>query len=374
MSENLQFLDKRTHQRHQRFSAALRLRRKSRPGTAPGTLIADPGAHAPVVRVTTFDADHCEEFLAPDVKAIVAQRGKRATLWVDVSGLADIELISAIGTEFGLHRLALEDVVTVTQRPKAEDFDSHLFLVARMLSPERGVETEQTAFFVGPDFLITFQERPGDCFDPVRERLRRGRGRIRELGADYLAYALIDALIDGYYPVLERYGEEIEELENLVLSRPEPGQVDRLHAIKRDLLSLRRAVWPTRELVGSLIRDETPIVTAQTRVFLRDCYDHVVQLMDVVETYREISSSLLEVYLSSMSAKLNEIMKVLTMIATIFIPLSFITGLYGMNFDTQSPWNMPELHFRYGYPLVLLVMLAIAVGLLIWFRRKRWFG
>jgi magnesium transporter len=244
-----------------------------------------------------------------------------------------------------------------------------------MVLPDRGVETEQVSMFVGKDFLLTFQERTGDCFTPIRDRLRHGTGRVRQLGPDYLTYALIDAVIDGYYPILEGYGEAIDTLEDEVIERAESEQMHRLHVVKRDLLMLRRAVWPTREMVNGLIRDESPFIGDVARVYLRDCYDHTIQLMDVVETYREISSSLLDAYLSSMSARLNEIMKVLTIIATIFIPLSFIASVYGMNFDPSvSPWNMPELKFYYGYPFALAIMAAVAGGLLYYFRRRGWMG
>jgi len=292
-----------------------------------------------------------------------------------VVGLADVATVDQVGAAFGLHRLALEDVLNVHQRPKVEEFEQHLFVVARMLDDERRAESEQLALFLGEGFLLTFQERPGDCFEPVRARLRLGKGRIREAGADYLAYALIDAVIDRYFPALESYGEEIEELEEQVIAGPEPGQVSRLHVLKRELLGLRRAVWPTRDMVSALIREDTPFIGEATRVYLRDCYDHAVQLMDLVETYREIVSGLLDVYLSSMSARLNEVMKMLTIIATIFIPLSFVASLYGMNFDpTASPWNMPELGAYFGYPIAIGVMVAIAVALLAYFRWKGWLG
>jgi magnesium transporter len=244
-----------------------------------------------------------------------------------------------------------------------------------MVLPGRRAETEQVSMFIGADYVITFQERQGDCFDPVRERLRRQKGRIRQSGADYLAYALIDAVIDAYFPVLENYGEELETLEDAVISAPRPEVIAQLHDLKRDLLALRRAIWPHREMINALIRDETELFAAPTRIFLRDCYDHAVQLLDVVETYREIASGLVDVYLSSMSARLNDIMKVLTIIATIFIPLNFIASLYGMNFDTEaSPWNMPELGWSFGYPFALLLMLLSAIALVWLFTRRHWIG
>ena len=355
-----------------RLSRALHPRRRSLPGAAPGTMVADPEAHPPSIHVACYDSGAIEEFGDIDVAGAIALRGRRRVVWIDVSGLADLSVIEQIGQAFGLHSLAMEDVVNAHQRPKVEDFENTVFMVARMLVPERGVETEQVSLFLGSDFLITFQERPGDCLQPVRERMRRDHTRLRQSGPDYLAYALIDAVIDGYYPVLEAYGEEIEQLEDEVLANPDPSQIDRLHQVKRDLLALRRAVWPTREMVHAMERGENRLIDDATRLYLRDCYDHAIQLMDVVETYREIASGLLDVYLSSMSAKMNEVMKVLTIIATIFIPLSFVVGLYGMNFDTSSPWNMPELHYRYGYPAVLLFMAVAAGGLIFWFKRRGW--
>jgi magnesium transporter len=228
--------------------------------------------------------------------------------------------------------------------------------------------------FIGDNYVLTFQERPGDCFDPVRDRLRKNKGRIRQLGSDYLGYALVDAAIDSYFPILETLGEEIEALEDEVVAAPKPILVDQLHRIRRELLVLRRAVWPTREMLNTLIRDKLPQIKDTTQPYLRDCYDHTIQLMDIVETYREICSSLLDVYLSSLSTRLNEVMKILTIIATIFIPLGFVASLYGMNFDRASPFNMPELGWRYGYPFALAVMVAIVASLLWFFRRRGWIG
>jgi magnesium transporter len=289
-----------------------------------------------------------------------------------VTGLADVSIIEAIGDAFDLHDLTLEDVINVYQRPKFEAYEDHAFIVMRMPTPDN--RTEQVSLFLGKGYVLTFQERPGDCFDPVRERIRRAAGRIRGQGAGYLAYALIDAVIDGYFPMIEAIGEDVEELEDDVIGRPAPEQVDRLHHIKRELLMVRRAIWPTRDMVNALIRDGSRHVDESTRIYLRDCYDHTIQLMDIIETYREITSGLLDVYLSSLSTRMNEVMKLLTIIATIFIPLGFVAGLYGMNFDRGSPWNMPELGWRYGYFFALGVMAAIALGLLFWFWRRGWIG
>ncbi len=274
---------------------------------------------------------------------------------------------------FNLHGLALEDVVNVHQRPKVEEYADHAFIVTRMIQAGLPPTTEQVSMFLGEGFLLTFQERPGDCFDPVRARLRSSRGQIRDRQADYLAYALLDAVIDGYFPVLETLGERLEVLEDAVTAEPPEAEATQIHEIKRELLLLRRAVWPQREMVNALTRETSPYVTDQTRLYLRDCYDHTIQLMDIVETYREIATGLVDIYLSSVSTRLNEIMKVLTIIATIFIPLGFVAGLYGMNFDASaSPWNMPELRWYWGYPVALGVMAAAALGMLYYFYRKGW--
>jgi magnesium transporter len=348
--------------------------KRAAPGASPGTLIPDPNAAETRISAICYGAENIAEAQNCKTTDIADLRGKAPVLWIDVSGLADVTAIEAVGEIFGLHQLALEDVINVHQRPKAEAYESYLFIVFQMLSHGQTTFGEQVSMFIGDGYVLTFQERSGDCFDPVRDRLRRAKGRIRQLGPDYLGYALIDAAIDSYFPILETLGEEIEALEDDVVANPKPILVDRLHRIKRELLALRRAVWPTREMLNTLIRDELPQISETTRPYLRDCYDHAIQLMDIVETYREIASSLLDVYLSSLSARMNEVMKVLTIIATIFIPLGFVASLYGMNFDRASPLNMPELGWRFGYPFALAVMMAMAVGLIWFFRRRGWIG
>jgi len=323
----------------------------------------------------SYDEVACIEKAADDVGALKRVVGSRTVTWINVNGLADIALIEAIGKLFNLHQLALEDVINVHQRPKVEEYDEQLFIVTRMLPEPTSKETEQVSMFLGKGYVVTFQERPGDVFEPVRQRLRRDGGQIRKLGADYLVYALLDAVIDGYFPVLERRGEEVEHLEDLVVSKPREALLSVIHETKRDLLDLRRAVWPQREMLSALMRQDGGFIEERTKVYLRDCYDHVVQLIDIIETYREICSGLVETYLSSLSNRMNEIMKVLTIMATVFIPLSFIAGLYGMNFDPKaSPWNMPELGWKYGYPFALGLMIAVAAGLLWSFWWRGWFG
>ena len=354
------------------------VKKRAEPGAAPGVLVADPSATATMIAAIAFGPDApsngFSEATTINAADLPALRSPTGVLWVDVVGLADHRAIQRVAEQFGLHPLAVEDITNTHQRPKAEVYEDHLFIVFRMVSPKGPVEGEQVSMVVGQGYVLTFQERPGDCFAPVRERLRQGKARIRAAGADYLAYALIDAAIDGFFPALEALGDTIETLEDAVVTDPERGQVEQLHHVKRDLLALRRAIWPTREMLNALLRDESSVITPATRPYLRDTYDHTVQLMDIVETYREIASGLLDVYLSSQSARLNEVMKVLTIIATIFMPMSFVASLYGMNFDPQHPWNMPELSWPYGYAFALAVMAAIATALLWWFKRKGWLG
>ena len=296
-----------------------------------------------------------------------ALAGLEGIVWIDVQGLGDLDLLRSLGEIFSLHPLALEDVVSLRQRAKADDYDTHFFVIARMPEMVDRVGTDQTSLFIGPRFVLTFQEHYGDCLDPVRERIRKGKGLLRRSGPDYLAYAILDAIIDGYFPLLETYGETLEALEDEVVDRPTRGSLERIHAAKRDLLTLRRAVWPLRDAVNTLIREESDLISPQTRVYLRDCYDHSVQILDMVETYRELAAGLMDIYISSLSQKLNEVMKVLTIIATLFMPLTFIVGIYGMNFR-----HMPELDWTIGYPLAILSLVAIDTLLFVRFRRGKW--
>ena len=352
------------------------IRRHAAPGTAPGTL--RPPAERKVdevrMRLLHYGPWGCEERELASVAEVEAARraalgGEPGVFWLDVVGLHDVELLAAIGRVFGLHALALEDVANVGQRPKVEEYDDHLFVVVRGFHEDGDeLEPEQLALFLLPDVVLSFQERPGDAFDPVRERVRRGKGRARGMGADYLLYALIDAVIDGFFPLLEAFGERIEDLEAELIEDPSPATLERIYQIRRELLQLRRAAWPEREVVNSLHREETPHVTRETKVFLRDCYDHAVEVLEILETYRELAGSMLDVYLLSLSHRMNEVMKVLTIIATIFIPLTFIAGVYGMNFE-----RMPELRWAWGYPAALGVMAAIGITLALLFKRRGWF-
>ena len=344
----------------------IKTRRRGPRGAPPGTLAVDPNAPRPVVRVIAYGPDECVEKTVDDLDSLGALLSKLAVTWVNVDGLGDAATLEELGEIFGLHRLALEDVIGVHQRPKVEQYGELQFIVVRMLSLAEALQSEQVSLFLGSGFVITFQERAGDCLDPVRDRIRNGKGRIRERGCDYLAYALVDAIVDGYFPVLEQYGEQLEALEDQIVGEPRQQTVSRIHDIKRDLLTVRRAVFPLRESVNSLARDPTPLITDDTRIYLRDCYDHTIQVLDMVETYRELTSGLHDVYLSSVSNRMNEVMKVLTIIATIFIPLTFIAGIYGMNLD------MPEAEWPWAYAAVWGVMIIVAGCMLVFFRRKKW--
>ena len=349
------------------------IERRTSPGAPPGSLVVDPQAPLPIIRVIAYGSEAVHEELVEDVSRIGSYLGRQPVTWVNVDGLGDAVVVRKLGEIFGIHRLALEDIINSHQRAKVDQYDNHLFVVGRMVEMADHVETEQLSLFLGKSYVLTFQERVGDAFDPVRERIRKAGGRVRNAGPDYLAYALIDAFIDNYFPVLEKYGERLESIEEDVLSRPEPVLVSRMHEVKRDLLTLRRAIWPLRETINSLVREPSPFISDETRVYFRDCYDHTIQIIDLLENYRDVASGLMEVYLSSASNRLNEIMKILTMFTAFFIPLSLIAGIYGMNFNTaRSPFNMPELNWYLGYPFVLGLMATVALGMVTFFRRKGW--
>jgi magnesium transporter len=344
-------------------------RRRSPPGTAPGTIVVAPDARPSVLTLFAYNGERCVEAQPQTVAEIRQYLDKYPVTWVNVDGLGDQKMIEELGRLFGLHALAMEDVVNTHQRPKIEQYPGTLFIVMRMMQRNEVLASEQMSLFLGKNFVLTFQENlPGDSFGPVRQRLRSG-GPLTADSPDYLAYRLIDAIIDSYFPLLEQYGELLESLEEDVLLWADRDTLLRVHAIRHDLLHLRRAIWPAREAINSLVRDANPLIQSETRLFFRDVYDHTVQLMDFLETYRELGSDSRDLYMSTAGHRLSEIMKVLTIISTIFIPLTFIAGVYGMNFDF-----MPELRSRWGYPIALSVMAAIAVALLFYFRRRGWIG
>ncbi|MDH5643576.1 MAG: magnesium/cobalt transporter CorA [Gemmatimonadota bacterium] len=342
-------------------------------GQPPGTVETHPDALPTTVRTIGYSPDSVNETVVGNLSEIGNMREGVKVLWVNIDGLRDKDAFSKLGAAFGLHPLALEDVVNVHQRPKAEDYDSHAFVVIRMPNWKDGLILEQLSIFFGKNFVVTIQEAPGDCLDSLRNRIRTGRGKVRTEGADYLAYAVIDTVIDQYGPIVERYSSKLEILESRILNKTDFDSVTEVHSIRHDLHALRTILVHTRDALTLLARDEAGIISETTEVFLRDCLDHSTQLLDGVDACRSLSSDLLALYASMTSYRMNEIMKVLTVIATIFIPLSFITGIYGMNFDpSMSAWNMPELGWKFGYPFALGIMAATAVGLLMFFKRRGW--
>jgi magnesium transporter len=350
--------------------------RHDRPGASPGSGALVPAASSPP-RLTLFDfsAQGVKEVADASLEICREYFSSTNVTWIHVQGAPDPATLEALSSAYELHPLAAEDVAHLGQRPKLESFEKQLFVVAcwpRLVAGQ--VELMQVSLFLGPTWLVSFFEGDEDPCEPIRVRLRaEPPGRIRQRGADYLFYALLDLVIDHGFPLLEQLSARLEEAEDQILLSPDPDQLGEVHHLKRSLATLRKAFWPERELMASLSREEHPLIKAKTRPYLRDCYDHAIQMLDLVESYREMASGLHDLYLSSISNRMNDIMKVLTIIATIFIPLSFIAGVYGMNFDpSASPWNMPELKWYFGYPLALGLMALVAVLLLLFFRRRRW--
>lgn len=358
--------------------------RHSVPGTSPAALVprdTDGKVIPPKIYLIEYDKDHLEEHEVTDMAELSQHLNKRAVTWINIDGLGDLNALKTLGEQFNLHPLAIEDVWNTGQRPKTEVFPEYVFIVAQMVYQNSATNIcgEQVSMFLGKNFLITVQEEDEyDVFNPVRERIRAGHGSIRKSKVDYLAYALLDTIIDHYYPVLEGLGSAIEELEDDLLKSPSREMVLTLHEYKRNLTQLRRFVWPLRDVINSLLHDSSGYITPQSKVFLRDCYDHTVQLMDLVESYKELTSGLMELYHSSVGLRTNEVMRVLTVITSIFIPLTFIAGVYGMNFAPQTPsgeklpLNMPELYLPHGYIGVMSIMVIIAVVQLVIFKKMKW--
>lgn len=366
--------------RKSRQRRAPKVIRRTEPGAAPGTVIIDPSEPKPSISVFAYGAGEAVEMHVANPAEAKALVGRRPVTWINVEGLGDAKTIEQFGELFGLHRLALEDTVNVHQRAKVETYGEVLFVVLRMVfcGADGGQRcgTEQVSLFIGSNWLISFQEgHPGDSFERVRGRLREGGSKMRALGSDYLAYALIDAVIDNYYPVLEVYAERLDELEEMVMDPVGRRVMDQLHEVKADLLILRRALWPLRDAMALLAREENDRITENTRIFMRDCYDHIVQLVELIETYRELTADLRDLYMSSISNRINETMRILTIFSTFFIPLTFIVGVYGMNFDSEGgakPLNMPELKWYWGYPMVWATMILISTAMLIYYYKRGW--
>jgi magnesium transporter len=347
-------------------------KRTRKAGLPPGTLVFDGEHRLEKTRITIFDYDESrfQEKEVQTVEECFPFKDEPTVTWVNIDGVHDVEIVEKIGNHFGIHPLVQEDIVHTAQRPKMEDFEDYLFIVIKMLFYEdekEEISAEQVSLVVGKYYVISFQEREGDVFEPVRDRLRGKKGRLIKNGADYLAYSLLDTIVDSYFSILEKTGDKIELLEEELITNPGPETLGIIQRMKREMIFLRKSVWPLREVISSLERDESPIIKESTHIFLRDVYDHTIQVIDTVEALRDMLGGMLDIYLSSVSNRMNEVMKVLTIIATIFIPLTFIAGIYGMNFE-----YMPELKVPWAYPFVWSVMGVVGILMLVYFRRKRW--
>jgi magnesium transporter len=341
-------------------------------GLPPGSLIHIGEKKTDKVRISVIDysTGKFDEKELKNVEDCFPSVKKPSVTWINVDGLHDLEVIQKLGNCFDIHPLVLEDIVNTNQRPKMEDFEKYIFFVLKMLYVDdktNMIHSEQVSIILGRNFVISFQEAIGDVFDVVRERIRKGKGRIRKMSSDYLAHALIDAIVDNYYAILEKIGERVENIEQDVVSDPKPAILQNIYNLKREMIYLRKSVWPLREVINGLIREESKLIIKETHIYLRDLYDHTIQVIDTIETYRDMISGMLDIYMSSVSNKMNEVMKVLTIFAAIFIPLTFIAGIYGMNFQ-----NMPELGWQYGYFSILVIMLAVGITLLVFFKHKKW--
>ena len=348
-------------------------KRSLKSGLPPGTLmhIGTMKDKDSRMRILDYDEGSVREIKQAAIDECLSLRASDSLTWIDIEGLRDVGLLERLGSGYGLHPLILEDILNTDQRPKLDDMESYIYVVLKMLDFDPSslqIVSEQVSIVFGRNFVISLQEgREGDPFEPLRERIRSGKGRIRKLGPDYLAYSLLDAVIDRYFLILERFAERIETLEEKLIGDPGPETLHQIHHLKREMIFLRKSAWPLREVIYGLEKSDSDLILPGTKIFLRDIYDHAVHIIDSIETYREMLSSMLDIYLSSVSNRMNQVMKVLTVIATIFMPLTFLAGIYGMNFK-----YMPELGWRWGYPLVLLIMLGVGGLMLYFFKKKNW--
>ncbi len=355
---------------------------KKPPGQKPGTAVYTGIQRLDEVKMTVhdFSVDHYDVIPIQKIEKSEPFLQSESKTWIQIQGLHNVEKLSSVWDYFELHPLIQEDIVNISQRPKIEEYEDSVFIVMRMIThrnnsetPER-LQTEQISIVLGKNYVLSFQDSDDPVFDPIIKRLEMQNTRLRKLGSDYLAYALIDTIVDHYYQALDLIGETIEESEELIIEDPEEKYLQKIHAMRRDLIHFRKSVWSLRDGLNSLIRDESPLISDEVKVFIRDVYDHLIQVIDIVETNREMVFGLYDMYMSGLSHRMNEVMKVLTIIATIFIPLTFIAGIYGMNFNPDaSPWNMPELSWYYGYPASLVVMIVLTIIMIYYFRRKGWF-
>ncbi len=347
-------------------------RTSKKAGMSPGVLIhtGEQKMGKATISIINYDQENLIEKELLSIDETYPHKDSPPVTWININGLHNVDIIEKVGRHFDIHPLTLEDVVSTGQRPKVEDFENYLFVVLKMLSFDEStghISSEQISLILGKHYLFSFQEQAGDVFDQVRQRIRQAKGRIRRSGCDYLAYALTDAVVDHYFGVLEKLGEKIEDLEEELLKEPTLKTLQTIHSLKREILYFRKQVWPLREVLSALVKDQSNLIEDMTQVFLRDVYDHTIQVIDTIESLRDVLSGLQDLYLSTISNRMNEVMKVLTMMATIFIPLTFIAGIYGMNFE-----YMPELKWKWSYPVLWGVLVAIFVSMLIWFKRKRW--
>jgi magnesium transporter len=341
-------------------------------GLAPGSLVHIGEKKTDIIRISIMDytIGKFDEKDVEKVEECFQYKHKTSTTWINVDGLHDVEVIEKIGNCFEIHPLVLEDIVNTDQRPKMEDFEKYIFFALKMLyidDKTHEIHSEQVSLILGQNYVISFQEKVGDVFNAVRERIRRGKGRIRKMNADYLAYSLFDSIVDSYFIILERIGEKVENIEQDVISNPNPEILQQIYNLKREMIYLRKSVWPLREVINSVMREESKLIKKGTYIYLRDLYDHTIQVIDTIETFRDMISGMLDIYMSSVSNKMNEVMKVLTIFAAIFIPLTFIAGIYGMNFQ-----YMPELSLPWAYPTIWIVIIIVSVSLLVYFKHKRW--
>lgn len=352
--------------------------KKEKIGLPPGSLVYTGNETREKVRMTLidYDQDNFKEIKLKKVEECTPFKRSPSVTWLNIDGLHDVDLLGQVGELFSIHPLVMEDIVNVNQRPKVEFYKEHIFIVMKMLMKGKGKEPtniEQVSIVLGKNYVISFQERKGDVFDAVRERIRKKKGKIRGKGPDYLTYALLDSLVDQYFVVLEDISDSMEDLEEIVLKDPDENILRTIYEKKRTMISLKRNIWPLREVVNALTKDDTTLIDQRTTIYFRDVHDHTIRIMETVEGMKDNASGLADLYMTSVSNKMNEIMKVLTIIATIFIPLTFIAGIYGMNFDPDSsPLNMPELSWYWGYPIAWALMISITIGMFIYFKRKKW--
>ncbi|WP_228016528.1 magnesium/cobalt transporter CorA [Leptolyngbya ectocarpi] len=348
------------------------------PGTVPGTLNVSSSLTSPRLNLVDYNDTDISRLVLQSPFECATYLDSESVSWLNIQGIGDLRMLQQLGDVFQLHPLVLEDIVNVPQRPKVERYGEQLLIITHVvtfLPACQEFTSEQVSFILGDNYLLTVQEKPAhDHFELIRTRIQQGKGTIRRMGADYLAYTLLDAIVDGFFPVLEAYGEQLETLEDEVMLHPNQKTLQNIYHLKRELSNLRHLIWLQRDTLASLLRDKDSFTTRDLEIYVRDCYDHAVQLLDIVQSYREACAGLMEIYLSVMSNRMNEVMKTLTVISTIFIPLTFIAGIYGMNFNpAASPFNMPELSWYWGYPTVWLVMILIAGSLVFFFWKRGWF-